>query len=76
MSKPAMPKTIRGRKWLMLAIANIMLQTILSLALFSMAGSRGLAAVIFLQAFWLTVASYYESQKEITVWPFNQLKEK
>ena len=72
-----MPKTHRGKKWLMLAIANIVLQIILSLTLFSIAGSRGLAAVILFQAFLLTVASYYESrQKEITVWPFNQLKEK
>lgn len=71
-----MPKIIRGRKWLALAIANSILQAILSLVLFSIAGSRGLAAVIFLQAFWLTVASYYESQKEITVWPISQLKEK
>ena len=76
MSKPAMPKTIRGRKWLMLAIANVVLQIILSLILFSIAGSIGLVAVIFFQAFLITVASYYESQKEITVWPFNQLKEK
>ena len=71
-----MPKIHRGRKWLMLAIANIVLQIILSLTLFSIAGSRGLAAVILFQAFLITVASYYESQKEITVWPFNQLKEK
>ena len=71
-----MPKIHRGGKWLMLAITNIVLQIILSLILFSLAGSRGLAAVILFQAFLITVASYYESQKEITVWPFNQLKEK
>ena len=45
-----MPKIHRGKKWLMLAIANVVLQIILSLILFSIAGSIGLVAVIFFQA--------------------------
>ena len=49
----------RGRKWLMISIANLILQTITSLVMYSMFGMIGLAAVIYLQALFLLVAGYY-----------------
>ena len=51
--------TLPGRKWLLLSIANLILQTLLSLVLYSMFGMIGLAAVIFFQALFMLIAGYY-----------------
>ena len=61
----------RGRKWLMISIANLILQTITSLVMFAMFGMIGLAAVIYLQALFLLVAGYYYQDPQ----PTNQRKE-
>ena len=61
----------RGRKWLMLSIANLILQTLLSLVLYSMFGMIGLAAVIYFQAFLMLIAGYYYPDPQ----PANQRKE-
>ena len=61
----------RGRKWLMISIANLILQTITSLVMYAMFGMIGLAAVIYLQALFLLVAGYYYQDPQ----PTNQRKE-
>ena len=62
----------RGRKWLMISIANLILQTLLSLVLYSMFGMIGLAAVIYFQAFLMLIAGYYYQDPQ----PTSQPKEK
>jgi len=66
METPTLPKPTRGRKWLMISIANLILQTLLSLLMFSMFGMIGLAAVIFFQAFLILVAGYYYQDPQPT----------
>ena len=65
MKRLTLPKLARGRKWLMLAIANLVLQTITSTLLFSMAGTLGLVAVIFFQAFLILVWGYFQDPNEL-----------
>ena len=60
----------RGRKWLMISIANLILQAILSAVMYLIFGMIGLAAVIFFQAFLILVAGYYQDPQ-----PTNQRKE-
>jgi cellulose synthase/poly-beta-1,6-N-acetylglucosamine synthase-like glycosyltransferase len=66
MKAPTLPKPTRGRKWLLIAIANLILETLLSLALYSMFGMIGLAAVIFFQAFLLMTWAWVYDPQELT----------
>jgi hypothetical protein len=59
MKAQTLPNQTRGRKWLMISIANLILQTLASLMLYSMFGMIGLAAVIYFQAFLILAAGYY-----------------
>ena len=66
MKAPTLPNLARGRKWLLIAIANLILETLLSLALYSMFGMIGLAAVILLQAFLLVIWGWVYDPQELT----------
>jgi hypothetical protein len=66
MKAPTLPSLARGRKFLLIAIANLILETLLSLALYSMFGVIGLAAVILLQAFLLVIWGWVYDPQELT----------
>ena len=66
MKAPTLPKLARGRKFILISIANLILQTLLSLIMFWLFGVIGLAAVIFLQAFFLMAwAWHYEPNQPV-----------
>ena len=66
MNRLTLPKLARGRKWLMISIANLILQTITSLVMFAMFGMIGLAAVIYFQALLMLIAGYYYQDPQPT----------
>ena len=66
MKAPTLPNLARGRKWLLIAIANLILETLLSLALYSMFGMIGLAAVIFFQASLFMIWGWVYDPQELT----------
>lgn len=66
MTRLTLPKLARGRKWIMISIANLILQTLLSLALYSMFGMIGLITVIYFQALMMLIAGYYYQDPQPT----------
>jgi len=66
MNRLTLPKLARGRKWLMISIANLILQTLLSMVLYSMFGMIGLITVIYFQALLMLIAGYYYQDPQPT----------
>jgi len=72
MKTPTLPKPTRGRKFLLIAIANLILQTLLSLFMFSAFGIVGLVAVIFFQAMLIMIWGWHYDPQELTNQPVRE----
>ena len=59
MKRLTLPKLARGRKWLMISIANLILQAILGAVMCALVGMIGLVIVIYFQALLMLIAGYY-----------------